>query len=62
MSEGFADECGNFLLFIEIEGSFLQLAIGDTSEEDSIYISIGLTQVDNLIEYLTKARRLLKDE
>lgn len=62
MSQGFEDECGDGFLSLEIEGNLLQIAIGDPSEEDAVYISIGLTQTVNLIEYLTKARRLLTAE
>lgn len=59
MRQGFEDECGDGFLSLEVEGNFLQIAIEMHMEEDSICISIGLTQTVNLIEYLIEARRLL---
>jgi len=59
MNQGFEDEDGTGFLSLEIEGNFLQIAIEDPDEEESPYVSIGLSQVVNLIEYLLKSRRLL---
>ena len=60
MKQGFEDEDGTGFLSLEIEGNFLQIAIEDPEEEESPYISIGLSQVVNLIEYLINSRKLLK--
>ena len=59
LKQAFECEEGTSFLSCEIENDLLTIAIEDSDEDESPYVSIGLSQVANLIEYLLRVRRCL---